>query len=588
MTRHLLLLFLSDVKSPGGHVARTPYKNILKPERPTMTTNESAVRYLLAQEDVSAPDAQLDHLFLIASNRIRTGRVTAQDAWQALGEEPLADGAAPTHLAFFRARLKAFGIAPESEDVFFFDEGRDLTAVLEQTTDIAHRMYDYICRVRAAGDDVVLHVDVTGGFRHANMIVMDIVRLLQYSHVTIGRIIYSHYVQPERDATVQPQSYVEELGDIYRMTDLAAGAEEFARFGSVKTLQDYFDARGPISDGLWRLLDAMDRFASEIQLCHRDPFTAAIHELREALDAFAAAHATWRPLLAAEEADSDDVAPRSRTAVNDKLMLQLVPRLRHDYEGLFAIETQPLVAVRWCLGHGYLQQALTLLTEVLPRVLLKDDRFLTLSDAFQAEVDALQNDPRKEAYRVYEPEFFFWNHYFADRDVQRVHPWLCAKTGLNEDRAHGKLKSALGQQRILKKLRGGALTPEAAATAVEALQKEIVPEYAFFGQDTFAERFAEPFASPETFAAWVNRHLVRDAARPFLACLHADPPCLTTCLTDDELRRVVNGYAILKKERNAENHAKKGAGPFPSAAAVQHFLANYLRDIEALRAGHRG
>lgn len=83
-------------------------------------------------------------------------------------------------------------------------------------------------------DSLVLHADCTGGMRNAAMVMMAVLRLMQYDdRVSIGDILYSNW----------SKRIVERANNIYALFDLIAGAEEFVRFGSVQTLRDYYKTR---------------------------------------------------------------------------------------------------------------------------------------------------------------------------------------------------------------------------------------------------------------------------------------------------------------------------------------------------------
>ncbi|MBE8953010.1 MAG: hypothetical protein SR1Q7_07695 [Quinella sp. 1Q7] len=45
----------------------------------------------------------------------------------------------------------------------------------------------------AAGDKVTLHVDLTGGMRDVNIMMLDLTRLLDYSGLEIKHILYSDF-----------------------------------------------------------------------------------------------------------------------------------------------------------------------------------------------------------------------------------------------------------------------------------------------------------------------------------------------------------------------------------------------------------
>ena len=59
--------------------------------------------------------------------------------------------------------------------------------------------------------DIRLHADLTGGFRSANMAMLNIIKLLQYSGMEIGHLLYSNMNRDKKDGqgNVLP-SYVED------------------------------------------------------------------------------------------------------------------------------------------------------------------------------------------------------------------------------------------------------------------------------------------------------------------------------------------------------------------------------------------
>ena len=440
MARHILVAFLSDVKVDGTSegLRRSFYPGLGE----TVTTNESAVRYLLGKESVG----HIDRLFLLASQRVM------QEPVQAKNMAKVPDGAGgeryPTSLEIFEQRLEeTAGISKEAADVYPFDEQQAALGVVEMATDVARRIQCYAAR--QGEEQVVLHADMTGGFRTANMVLLSLIRLLQYTGITIGSILYSVYDGKKHEG------HVEEVDDIYQMLNLISGAEEFVRFGSVQAIRAYFAGR-PQSKELAELLDAMDFFASEIKLCHRQSFMAAIEELHRALDQFQRQQAKWQ-----DRSLGETVQPER---VNDKLMLQLEPHLKKDYQELFLAERNPLYAVRWCCRHDDLQQAVTLFTEILPEYLLGEGGCLKLSPSLRASVEALQEE-RKEDYGVYSFASFFLNHYFPKTREE----WETkSDKKINRNKLAGWLQQFIEENRLLRRIRAGQMTPEEAAQQILA------------------------------------------------------------------------------------------------------------------------
>ena len=318
MTKNILLLFLSNVKTDGNKISTARYENV--EGESTQTTSESAFRYLLQK-------FPLDKIFIFASKRVR-------------GEIVDADGKPQTHLEFTRARFKKFLPNADCYSEFEYDEDGSDDDNLKSIAQMAKLIQEYVAGVE--GHKVTLHVDLTGGMRHVNMMMLELTRLLQYSGLTVGKVLYSNYKGPETPGTV------EEIQNVYDLFQLIAGVEEFVNFGSVKALNSYYAER-KLSEPLQKLCKSMDNFADAIKLCHYGQFREAIQNLHDAVH------------------DFDKHEPQN---VEDILMARLIGRIRENYRDLIAVrDKDDLRIIRWCLQNDYLQQALTLYTERIPEYL---------------------------------------------------------------------------------------------------------------------------------------------------------------------------------------------------------------------------
>lgn len=328
MAKNILLLFLSDVKVIGGKISAARYENV-KGES-TQTTNESAFRYLLQK-------FPLDKIFIFASKKVRGEIKGYRDE----------DGKPQTHLAFTLARFKEFLPDADCYSVFDYDEDGSDNDNLKFIAKMAEEVQNF-----AEGEEIILHVDLTGGMRHVNMMMLELTRLLEYSRMKVGKVLYSNYKGKETPGTV------EEIQNIYDLFQLIAGVEEFVNFGSVKALTSYYKGR-KLSAPLQKLRDSMNNFADAIKLCHYGQFRAAIQNLHDAVH------------------DFDKHEPEN---VEDILMARFIGRIRENYHDLIAVrDKDDLRIIRWCLDNDYLQQALTLYTERIPEYL--GEKIISQSEA---------------------------------------------------------------------------------------------------------------------------------------------------------------------------------------------------------------
>lgn len=162
MTKNILLLFLNDVKrNSDGIISEKIFNNV--EGEPSLTTSESAVRYLLQKNP-------LDKIFGFASKKVRE----------------LIVGMEQTHLDFFIERVKKFWSDSNCE-VYDYDETTGGEGNLRNVAKMAGLIQKF-----AAGKEITLHVDLTGGMRDVNMMMLDLKRLLDYSGLKIGRLLYSN------------------------------------------------------------------------------------------------------------------------------------------------------------------------------------------------------------------------------------------------------------------------------------------------------------------------------------------------------------------------------------------------------------
>ena len=195
-----------------------------------------------------------------------------------------------------------------------------------------------------------------------------ITRLIQYSGVKIGHILYSNFV-PGR-----AENFVEESNEIYNLFDLIAGAEEFVRFGSVDAIQSYF-ANREIPQVLKELLGAMNNFAEAIKISRRMEFQKALEGLKTAYEKFSAE---------SENFSTVDNIP----SLNYNLMQQLKIRITQEYSKLLENPADDYVSIiDWCLEHGYIQQALVLYTESFPYMMIAKHKLLAVNPNLNDELD---------------------------------------------------------------------------------------------------------------------------------------------------------------------------------------------------------
>lgn len=613
VTKNIMVMVLSDVKTEkNGEVRTSEYPQI---HREVKTTNESAVRLLY--QDLREKGQEINRIYAFATQTVQGKLMYMQEKD---GQKQLLpyqyENHDITHLDYTKMCMKdilsedAWCIIPEphlGEDNVSLAMNRTLSYTLR----IAGQIQDDIDAMRRENPDVkiVLHADCTGGPRHAIMMLINIIRLLQYNDVEIGSLFYSNWISSKRAGKI------EQINDVYRFYNLIAGAEEFVNFGSVKDLQGYFQNRN-ISAELDDLLLAMGEFADEVKLCRRWRFVDAIAHLRKAIKTFEGKWENVEHRLDTVIESNDDVR------LNDMLMFQLLPQIHKDYSDLLR-EHDPLSLIKWCLNQGLLQQALTLYTESIPYYLF---HFMAMTE--NEDRRAFLEKQYKEHGKEYTKGFYFLNRYGYGDKIVKKESEKAIQSGLDKQQ-----KSLC--QLFVNLIKKHATGEQARSTFKELDQSsEIVHIQSI---DAFANIFdwisslwddPERINTPGKYRIlqnlilglyWKNKNSIpkdqwpdedvikkRKSLMGFLKgqiqpkdIVHLaggigergsfnvkwrllDSGDFVIRTDPEKFNHVIDAYAVIKNERNHANHAKEQQGVFDTAESLIAYMQENIRDIETL------
>lgn len=610
-------MVLSDVKTEkNGEVRTSEYPQI---HREVKTTNESAVRLLY--QDLREKGQEINRIYAFATQTVQGKLMYMQEKD---GQKQLLpyqyENHDITHLDYTKMCMKdilsedAWRIIPEphlGEDNVSLAMNRTLSYTLR----IAGQIQDDIDAMRRENPDVkiVLHADCTGGPRHAIMMLINIIRLLQYNDVEIGSLFYSNWISSKRAGKI------EQINDVYRFYNLIAGAEEFVNFGSVKDLQGYFQNRN-ISAELDDLLLAMGEFADEVKLCRRWRFVDAIDHLREAIETFEEKWEDVEQRLDTVIESNDDVR------LNDMLMFQLLPQIHKDYSNLLG-EHDSLSLIKWCLNQGLLQQALTLYTESIPDFLFdRNNGFIAMTE--DKDRRASLEKQYKEHGKEYTKGFYFLNRYGYGDKIVKKESEKAIQSGLD------KQQKSLCQ--IFVNLIKKHVTGEQARSTFKELDQssEIVHIQSIDALANIFDWISSLWDDPERINTpgkyrilqnlilglyWKNKNSIpkdqwpdedvikkRKSVMGFLKgqiqpkdIVHLaggigergsfnvkwrllDSGDFVIKTAPEKFNHVIDAYAVIKNERNHANHAKEQQGVFDTAESLIDYMQENIRDIETL------
>ncbi len=614
VTKNIMVMVLSDVKTEkNGEVRISKYPQI---HCEVKTTNESAVRLLY--QDLREKGQEINRIYAFATQTVQGKLMYMQEKD---GQKQLLpyqyENHDITHLDYTKMCMKdilsedVWRIIPEphlGEDNVSLAMNRTLSYTLR----IAGQIQDDIDAMRRENPDVkiVLHADCTGGPRHAIMMLINIIRLLQYNDVEIGSLFYSNWISSKRAGKI------EQINDVYRFYNLIAGAEEFVNFGSVKDLQGYFQNRN-ISAELDDLLLAMGEFADEVKLCRRWRFVDAIDHLRKAIKTFEGKWENVEHRLDTVIESNDDVR------LNDMLMFQLLPQIHKDYSDLLR-EHDPLSLIKWCLNQGLLQQALTLYTESIPYYLF---HFMAMTE--NEDRMAFLEKQYKEHGKEYTKGFYFLNRYGYGDKIVKKESEKAIQSGLDKQQ-----KSLC--QLFVNLIKKHATGEQARSTFKELDQSsEIVHIQSIDALANIFDWISSLWDDPERINTpgkyrilqnlilglyWKNKNSIpkdqwpdedvikkRKSLMGFLKgqiqpkdIVHLaggigergsfnvkwrllDSGDFVIRTDPEKFNHVIDAYAVIKNERNHANHAKEQQGVFDTAESLIAYMQENIRDIEALR-----
>lgn len=411
--KNFLLLFLSSGKKPPAKYKITDTTDPIT----TLHSNESAVYKLDAL--LKAKGEKIDKIFVFSSKATRSKMlfdklspvlktkkyeemtILAKKCFNSDNASTedheklkaiLDEAFGSTTVDFFKDRIKNI-VAPDDVISVPYNENATMDEALSDVGEMGKIILKELSKIRGENpvlseeelsQGVTMHADMTGGMRNASMMMLGVMRLLDFSKLKMGMVLYSNW---EAGRSV---NYIEDSGNVYRFFDLVAGATEFARYGSVEKLTEYYgmsdspdleyDAKYGISKELFELVKAMGYFARSIKLCRYGEFEDACCALNDRISAF-------------EKSGPEYVD------ANDKLFATLLPTIKESYNKILGPHDD-LDIIVWCVKQGYLQQAMTLYTERVPEY-ISANGFYKLNGKIKKKIkDKIKDDVISESVYV--------------------------------------------------------------------------------------------------------------------------------------------------------------------------------------------
>lgn len=371
MEHHIYLTFLSAIYAGEKFNRASVEKTVINPELPApfniiLQTSESALKYLLNIKNKETPGFTLEKTYFFTTPEVTKTKVADLNK---------------TTLNIFEEQIKSYA----SNVVPHFDLDTSKTYIECKNIDDINNLKDSIIDMSTAimkyyneqppEDTVILHVDLTGGPRTAIMLMIAIIRLVAFQGIQIGSILYANLYVNENN-TKRNEILVYEGNSIYNIYDMITGFAEFNQFGSVDTLKTYVETLPTPDTHIKQLLSAMSDFSEAIRLSSRGMFQIAMEDINSVL--------TDLEISKQESPLNNKNGHKNFEFEALKLMNN---KIQSTYKPVMDNKKDDLVYIDWCLQNGYLQQALALFSEFIPRTILQSQMISLDKTIFTAVTD---------------------------------------------------------------------------------------------------------------------------------------------------------------------------------------------------------
>ena len=355
--KHVMLLFLSEVHlNRDRTLSVSRYKNLDGTMIYCVQTNESAVRR--TADILQKQGERLDCLFYFSTKRTQE---------EICYIDEVGDERTMTHEDLFLERVRSF--VPHCIRIDY-DERSQTEESIRQVLQMADTIRTFMDELSWQPEEVALHADFTGGFRHASMMMLSVMQLLKYRGIRTMGVLYSNRYEEQ----------VENVNDIYRMFNLISGADEFINFGSTREIMAYMEGAKQTAETKL-LLETMRDFTNAVRICRTGQIAPLAKKLQEALRNFEQAGAV---------------------SLQEKIFLRILEVFKWEYGSLLKEDFTNFDIIRWCVEKGYLQQAMTLCSEWIPGEIVGRRIFYPVKDSIIADCNR-----QKANYQT-------WQQYFLN------------------------------------------------------------------------------------------------------------------------------------------------------------------------------
>ena len=353
MVKNIVLFIMSLYRDDSIEKEYTDDSNLFKAN--CKHTNETALKYIAWK--LNQEQQQIDEIYAFISEQVRE---TSLDKFKELIQDE-----------YYKDKII---------DVPLYNNG-EMKGSFKSISEMFDKLQAY--KEKNPDDTVVIHVDMTGGLRHASMLMLALIRMLKYIGMELGLVLYVNFNTAK----------IENASDIMDMFTLLGGAEEFNSFGSVNQIQNYFDKLNSkklrtSSSALELLLEEMRDFSEAIKVCtnYKD-MTNVLSLLNDSLK-------IYKRIIKSKS---------NRLSEQELFFAKLILVIEKTYADILPKDNKPSsvpAIIKWCAKRDFLQAAITFYTEWIP-VYLIENKLVIIKDA------SIEEECRKnKAWSNWQVSFF--------------------------------------------------------------------------------------------------------------------------------------------------------------------------------------
>lgn len=232
----------------------------------------------------------------------------------------------------------------------------DLSGSFKSISAMSDILQSYISK-----NKVTIHLDMTGGPRHAVMLMMALIQMIKFTGAKVGMVTYANILKGKTEGII------EDTHELMDMFTLISGAEEFVAVGNVAQIQKYFASRKDNSLYLNNVLNSMENLSETIRIC------GSYKSMENTLADLANSIKTYEKFY---------LEKIKRLSDQELFFGKLLPTIKSEYAEIMpnsGKSATPIQIIKWCAKRNFLQAAITFYTEWLP-VYLIDNGLVIIND----------------------------------------------------------------------------------------------------------------------------------------------------------------------------------------------------------------